>query len=247
MNTDAIDVVQKKLVQEEEWLRNFKKNIAKSRVLRESIEAIADRFQSRLVSLQENVLPLHVVNGRLQVKQKNIQRLLKTIDTTVQFYGRTCELESFIRDGNPNHDLEAYMENMECLHQAIQFFESHPNYQNQTENMKITLETGFSVLETEYRSIVQKNTVQADPIVVIESLDDQYELIGSRAKNIRTARDLTLMTGLGVWLLDRERTRFLTHYAKIRGDNMMRTISSVAHLYAAQNTRNQSRSGAIKK
>ncbi|VDL79804.1 unnamed protein product [Nippostrongylus brasiliensis] len=105
---------------------------------------------------------------------------------------------------------------MECLHQAIQFFESHPNYQNQTENMKITLETGFSVLETEYRSIVQKNTVQADPIVVIESLDDQYELIGSRAKNIRTARDLTLMTGLGVWLLDRERTRFLTHYAKIR-------------------------------
>ncbi|VDP49997.1 unnamed protein product, partial [Heligmosomoides polygyrus] len=159
---------------EEEWLKSFKANTAKSKKLRESIEAITDRFHERLVSLQENVLPMHEINGRLQVKQKNIQRLIKTIDTTIQFYGRTSELESSIRDGNPGHDLETYLENMECLQQAIQFFESHPNYQNQTENMKLTLETGYSVLETEYKSVVQKNTIQADPVVVIESLDDQY-------------------------------------------------------------------------
>ncbi|KAK6050966.1 Exo70 exocyst complex subunit [Cooperia oncophora] len=233
-------------LQEEEWLKNFKASTAKSKQLRESIEAITDRFQARLVSLQENVLPMHEVNGRLQVKQKNIQRLIKTIDTTIQFYGRTSELESSIRDGNPSHDLETYLENMECLQQAIQFFESHPNYQNQTENMKLTLETGFSVLETEYRSVVQRNTIQADPMVLIESLDEQYELMGSRAKDIKTVRDLTALTRLGVWLLERERTRFLTHYAKIRGDNMMRTISAVTQHHAASNSRTHPRSAAIK-
>ncbi|KAK5978457.1 hypothetical protein GCK32_005427, partial [Trichostrongylus colubriformis] len=113
-----------------------------------------------------------------------------------------------LSDGNPSHDLETYLENMECLQQAIQFFESHPNYQNQTENMKLTLETGFSVLETEYRSVVQKNTIQADPMVLIESLDEQYELMGSRAKEIKTVRDFTALIRLGVWLLERERTRF---------------------------------------
>ncbi|VDM73194.1 unnamed protein product, partial [Strongylus vulgaris] len=180
---------------EEEWLKNFKANTKKSEQLREAIETITDRFQARLTSLQENVLPMHEVNGRLQIKQKNIQRLIKTIDTTIQFYGRTNELETSIRylsdripnfyvdrfyffalleDGNPSHDLESYLENMECLQQAIQFFESHPNYQNQTENMKLNLETGYTVLESEYRSVVQKNTIQADPVVVIESLDDQY-------------------------------------------------------------------------
>ncbi|XGW16380.1 hypothetical protein V3C99_001670 [Haemonchus contortus] len=246
MSSEVPDAIHKKLMQEEEWLKNFKASTAKSKQLRESIEAITDRFQARLVSLQENVLPMHEVNGRLQVKQKNIQRLIKTIDTTIQFYGRTSELESSIRDGNPGHDLETYLENMECLQQAIQFFESHPNYQNQTENMKLTLETGFSVLETEYRSVVQKNTIQADPLVLIESLDEQYELMGSRAKDIKTVRDLTALTRLGVWLLERERTRFLTHYAKIRGDNMMRTISAVTQHHAALYSHMPSRSGAIK-
>lgn len=101
------------------------------------------------------------------------------------------------------------------------------------------METGYSVLETEYKSVVQKNTIQADPVVVIESLDDQYgsstcftfdrflfspcfdaniisELMGSHVKNIKTVRELTTLTRLGVWLLERERTRFLSHYAKIR-------------------------------
>ncbi|RCN49400.1 Exo70 exocyst complex subunit [Ancylostoma caninum] len=246
MGSESADVIHKKLLQEEEWLKNFKANTRKSEQLREAIESITDRFQARLVSLQENVLPMHEVNGRLQVKQKNIQRLIKTIDTTVQFYGRTNELESSIRDGNPSHDLEGYLENMECLQQAIQFFESHPNYQNQTENMKLNLENGYNVLESEYRSVVQKNTVQADSAVVIESLDDQYELMGSRAKDIKTVRDMTALTRLGVWLLERERTRFLTHYAKIRGDNMMRTISAVAQHHAALHAKMHARTGAIK-
>ncbi|VDM62744.1 unnamed protein product, partial [Angiostrongylus costaricensis] len=194
------------LFHEEEWLKNFKANTKRSGQLREGIDSIIDKFKERLVSLQENVLPMHEVNGRIQVKQRNIQRLVKTIDTTIQFYGRTSELESSIKDGNPSHDLEAYLENMECLQQAIQFFESHPNYQNQTENMRMTLETGYSVLEMEYRSVVQRNTIQTVLLFF-------KELLGSRAKDIKTMRDMSAVIHLGVWLLERERSRFLTHYS----------------------------------
>ncbi|KAK6025699.1 hypothetical protein OSTOST_08395, partial [Ostertagia ostertagi] len=70
--------------------------------------------------------------------------------------------------------------------------------------------------------------------------------MGSRAKDIKTVRDLNSLTRLGVWLLERERTRFLNHYAKIRGDNMMRAISAVAQHHAALYSRIHSRSGAIK-
>ncbi|KJH46183.1 Exo70 exocyst complex subunit [Dictyocaulus viviparus] len=243
---ESAEVINKKLLQEEEWLKNFRANTKRSIQLREAIDSITDKFMDRLVSLQENVMPMHEVNGRLQVKQKNIQRLIKTIDTTIQFYGRTSELESSIKDGNPGHDLEAYLENMECLQQAVQFFESHPNYQNQTDNMRMTLETGYSVLETEYRSVVQKNTMQADPAVVIESLDDHYELLGSRAKDIKTVRDISSMIRLGVWLLERERSRFLMHYAKIRGENMMKTINAVAQHHTSLNAKTHSRAGMIK-
>ncbi|KHJ88484.1 Exo70 exocyst complex subunit [Oesophagostomum dentatum] len=70
--------------------------------------------------------------------------------------------------------------------------------------------------------------------------------MGSRAKDIKTVRDMTALTRLGVWLLERERTRFLSHYAKIRGDNMMRTISAVAQHHAALYAKMHSRTGAIK-
>ncbi|ETN71947.1 hypothetical protein NECAME_19096 [Necator americanus] len=66
MCSESAEVIHKKLVQEEEWLKNFKANTKKSDQLREAIESITDRFQARLASLQENVLPMHEVNGRLQ-------------------------------------------------------------------------------------------------------------------------------------------------------------------------------------
>ncbi|KAE9416251.1 hypothetical protein Angca_003574 [Angiostrongylus cantonensis] len=245
MSYESPDVISKKLSQEEEWLKNFKANTKRSGQLREAIDSIIDKFQERLVSLQENVLPMHEVNGRIQIKQRNIQRLVKTIDTTIQFYGRTSELESFIKDGNPSHDLEAYLENMECLQQAIQFFESHPNYQNQTENMRMTLETGYSVLEMEYRSVVQRNTIQADPITVLLFFK---ELLGSRAKDIKTVRDMSAVIHLGVWLLERERSRFLTHYAKIRSNQEVRLISKFLKLGQKSTKKNDLRySSALKK
>ncbi|KAJ1357439.1 hypothetical protein KIN20_015593 [Parelaphostrongylus tenuis] len=166
MGYEGADAIGKKLSQEEEWLRNFKACTKRSEQLREAIDSIIDKFQERLVSLQENVLPMHEINGRIQVKQRNIQRLIRTIDTTIQFYGRTSELESSIKDGDPSHDLEAYLEKWNAFTKQSNFLSLIRTIKTKTENMRMTLETGFSVLEMEYRSVVQKNTIQADPIVV---------------------------------------------------------------------------------
>ena len=40
---------------------------------------------------------MHEKNGKLQLKQHNILRLIKTIDATKQFYDRTNTVENFIR------------------------------------------------------------------------------------------------------------------------------------------------------
>ncbi|ULU11919.1 hypothetical protein L5515_001432 [Caenorhabditis briggsae] len=142
---NAAESIARKLAQEEEWLLNFEKNITKSGQIRQGIEQVVEKFDQRLGLLEKNVLPMHISNGKLQKKQHNIQRLINTIDATLQFYGKTSTVETAINTGNPTAELDSYLENMESLQQAIIFFETHPNYRSQTENMRITLDTGSTV------------------------------------------------------------------------------------------------------
>ncbi|PAV72074.1 hypothetical protein WR25_20770 [Diploscapter pachys] len=230
MNVESLT---KKLKSEEEWLQNFEETVEKSRTIRDNVESLVNQFEQQLQTLEDNVLPMHEKNGKLQLKQHNILRLIKTIDATKQFYDRTNTVENFIRDKDPGHDLSLYLENMDCLEQAIQFFSNqNARFQTQTENMKITLENGFAMLEKEYRNILLKQTAQPDIPTLIDSLDDDtYELMASRMKDVVTVKDPTNLIKLGVWLLDKDRNRFLNYYSEIRGQNMMKTIHAVAQHY----------------
>ncbi|KAF8367412.1 hypothetical protein PRIPAC_85241, partial [Pristionchus pacificus] len=81
---------------DEDWLRQFEANVTRSEQLRGNIERILNDFERHIDQLESNVFPMHEQNGKLQIKQMNIQKLLKTIDATIQFYGKSGELESAI-------------------------------------------------------------------------------------------------------------------------------------------------------
>ncbi|CAI5438641.1 unnamed protein product [Caenorhabditis angaria] len=223
--------IAKKLAQEEEWLANFKKNVTKSAQIREGIVKIVDKFDNRLTSLEKNVLPMHISNGQLQKKQHNIQRLINTIDATLQFYGKTSTVENAIRDGNPLIDLNVYLENMECLQQAINFFENHPNYASQTENMKMTLDTGFTILEKAYKTIIQKNGVTVDPAnFLIKNQEGNNET--PKSNDIKIIADEDQIIKLGNWLLKEQRVHFLTHYSDIRSAQILKNIKLIGEAQA---------------
>ncbi|GMR50918.1 hypothetical protein PMAYCL1PPCAC_21113, partial [Pristionchus mayeri] len=81
---------------DEEWLRQFQSNVTKSKQVKENIQRILNDFEEHIDQLESNVFPMHEKNGKLQIKQMNIQKLLKTIDATIQFYGKSGELEAAI-------------------------------------------------------------------------------------------------------------------------------------------------------
>uniref|UniRef100_A0A1I7XDB9 Nudix hydrolase domain-containing protein n=1 Tax=Heterorhabditis bacteriophora TaxID=37862 RepID=A0A1I7XDB9_HETBA len=183
LNTDNIT---KKLIQEEEWLRNFQANVKKSAQLREGIEGTEVQ-----VMILKGILTIWNVYN----KQSNFSShiLITRIKLRTWYLFRS----HFLKNKNVS------------LHILLQ---------------KIILETGYTVLEKEYRSVIQKNTVQADPVIVIESLDDQFELMGNRVKEIRSVRDVDELARLGVWLLERGRSRFLSHYSEIRKKIVFREL-----------------------
>ncbi|CAB3407721.1 unnamed protein product [Caenorhabditis bovis] len=227
VDTNNTESIGKKLAQEEEWLQTFQKNIAKSGQIRKGIEEVVEKFDQRLSSLEKNVLPMHISNGKLQKKQHNIQRLINTIDATLQFYGKTSTVENAIRDGSPLNDLNAYLENMECLQQAIIFFENHRNYASQTENMKMTLDTGFTILEKAYKSSLQKNSANIDPMFFIKAFELKED-VNQRLNDFKIINDEKEIIRIGVWLLQQQRVNFLVHYSDVRGAQLLKTIQNIS-------------------
>ncbi|VDD86929.1 unnamed protein product [Enterobius vermicularis] len=217
-----------KLKQDDEWLKWLEENVEKSRELRDQIVTRLDSFENCLKMLEERIVPLHNKTAIFQKRQTNLSKVIKTIDAMQQFYGQATELESAIREGSASLDRENYIEKMDQLADAITFFSSHPTYQNQLESMKLTFESGCVTLEKEFRNVVQSNSIVADAAHVIECLDQDFEVIPARLKEVVSLRDGSEIVQLARWLLSRNPNGSLVqNYASIRGDNMLRTLSNV--------------------
>ncbi|UMM12869.1 hypothetical protein L5515_001432 [Caenorhabditis briggsae] len=240
---NAAESIARKLAQEEEWLLNFEKNITKSGQIRQGIEQVVEKFDQRLGLLEKNVLPMHISNGKLQKKQHNIQRLINTIDATLQFYGKTSTVETAINTGNPTAELDSYLENMESLQQAIIFFETHPNYRSQTENMRITLDTGYTVLEKAYKSFLLKHSLTLDPTPFIKSE------LSPRLNEIKILSDEEPVIKIGVWLLKQPRipTHFLSYYSEIRGAQILKNIKNIAEAQKTMQLATRSKLSTVRK
>uniref|UniRef100_A0A915AB17 Exocyst complex component 7 n=1 Tax=Parascaris univalens TaxID=6257 RepID=A0A915AB17_PARUN len=217
-----------KLQQDDEWLKSLQENVNKSSCLRNQIIAMLESFEERLTRLDQTVLRLHERTALLQTKQTNIAKALKTIDAMQLFYGRAAELESSIREGNVSLDREQFLQRMEQMAEAISFFSSQPTYRNQLDSMKLTFESGCCALEKEFRNVVQADSMVADAALIIESLDQEFEVIPARLQEISTLRDVQRISQLARWLLSRNPNgSVIQSYSSVRADNMLRTLATI--------------------
>uniref|UniRef100_A0A914XFI8 Uncharacterized protein n=1 Tax=Plectus sambesii TaxID=2011161 RepID=A0A914XFI8_9BILA len=220
--------ISEKLQQEEERLKNLQENLNRSRQLKESMLGILDSFEKRLEHLEATVLPLYEHTGKMQRKQQNITKTLKSIDATLGFYTTAHEMDSIIRESSPADNLDSYIKQMDKLRDATKFFSADRSYGQHLENMKATFELGCHALEKEYRDLLNRNSMPAKPLILVECLDENFEVIASRLKTIDTIKDVDRLKTIGQWLLaNHSNADFLNAYAEIRGANMLRTLQSL--------------------
>uniref|UniRef100_A0A1I7YHX7 Exocyst complex component 7 n=1 Tax=Steinernema glaseri TaxID=37863 RepID=A0A1I7YHX7_9BILA len=222
-----------------------------------------DSFGQRLQILDDTISPLHEKSTRLQRKQQNVTKLLKTIDATIQLYGRTAELENAIRDTNPSHDLQEYIDNMDALNNAILFFASHPTYDNQRDNMKLTFESGCACLEKEFRTLVVTSSIMVAPTSLIECLDEEYgmlemedsvddpswipEILSARIRSLETLKNVKAISSLFGWLQrNGDAGRCIETYAVVRSENMLKTLHALGEQQREANLLNTSASNSRK-
>ncbi|KHN72240.1 hypothetical protein Tcan_12552 [Toxocara canis] len=95
-------------------------------------------------------------------------------------------------------------------------------------NTKLTFESGCCALEKEFRNVVQADSIVADAALLIESLDQEFEVIPARLQEITTVRDAKRMLEIGHWLLSRNPNGAVVQiYASVRAENMLRTLTNI--------------------
>lgn len=90
----------------------------------------------------------------------------------------------------------------------------------------MTLDTGFTILEKAYKSILLKNSITVDPQFFVKK--SEQEPLSPRLKEVKIIHDEEQIIKIGVWLLKEHRVHFLGHYSEIRGAQLMKNIKNIA-------------------
>jgi len=214
--------------QDEEWLRDIKDGLTKSEQLRNNIGSILDNFQERIGRLSDTISPLYQKTSIIQRKQQNVKKLLNIIDASIQFYGKTMELENFVRDGSPAQNLDDFLEKMDSLKEAISFFGSHNTYESQKENMNQTFEAGCTCLESEFGTLIKNESVILNPMDIIQCLNEDYELMTFRLTGMKTIKNYEKLNKIAKWMMKNANiSQLVEKYAKVRSENILKTLTSL--------------------
>uniref|UniRef100_A0A1I7TJY1 Exocyst complex component 7 n=2 Tax=Caenorhabditis tropicalis TaxID=1561998 RepID=A0A1I7TJY1_9PELO len=132
---------------------------------------------------------------------------------------------------------------MESLQQAIIFFETHPNYRSQTENMRITLDNGYDMLEKAYKSHLLKNSATVDPSYFLK------HDMSPRVNDIKIMTEEDQVIKIGVWLLKQPRipNNFLSYYSEIRGAQILKNIKNIAEAQKTLQVASRSKLSTVRK
>lgn len=102
-------------------------------------------------------------------------------------------------------------------------------------------------METTFTNMVKSETIPLDPTNVLESLNEEYGLGSERSEpyihsseipslripGLVTLKDTRKLSVIAKWLLDNSNsTHFLTSYAAVRSENMMKTLKVINDQYA---------------
>lgn len=201
----------------------------KSNQLTKGMGNILTSFDERLMKLERTILPVYHETGNLQRRQNNIEKTMEFLDYYIQFYNASREVEPVIRDG-PSGCLGTYLENMEKLKKAIEFFEKNNPHKRQLEQLQALFESGGSSLEKEFRTLLFRNSKPMPTIMILDLLGIDDEISQGLEKPSfdqlpeKVIEELVLIAD---WLRKYRNEDFTSVYATIRSNTLVQSLKGL--------------------
>ncbi|XP_044309591.1 exocyst complex component 7 isoform X4 [Varanus komodoensis] len=221
--------IEEKLKQEEETLSFIRESLEKSDQLTKNMVSILSSFESRLMKLENSIIPVHKQTENLQRLQENVEKTLFCLDHVISYYHVAKDTEKIIREG-PTGRLEEYLGCMAKIQKAVEYFQDNNPDSPELNRVKSLFEKGKESLESEFRSLMTRHSKPVPPILILDliTMDDELE----------TQEDMTLehlpesvlqdIVRISGWLVEYGRNQdFMNVYYQIRSSQLDRSVKGL--------------------
>ncbi|NXC46457.1 EXOC7 protein, partial [Penelope pileata] len=221
--------IEDKLKQEEETLSFIKESLEKSDQLTKNMVSILSSFESRLMKLENSIIPVHKQTENLQRLQENVEKTLSCLDHVISYYHVAKDTEKIIREG-PTGRLEEYLNCMDKIQKAVEYFQDNNPDSPELNRVKSLFERGKESLESEFRSLMTRHTKPVPPILILDLISGDDEMETQEEMSLEHLPESVLhdIIRISGWLVENGRNQdFMTVYFQIRSVQLDRSIKGL--------------------
>ncbi|NXU17125.1 EXOC7 protein, partial [Pardalotus punctatus] len=221
--------IEDKLKQEEETLSFIKESLEKSDQLTKNMVSILSSFESRLMKLENSIIPVHKQTENLQRLQENVEKTLSCLDHVISYYHVAKDTEKIIKEG-PTGRLEEYLNCMDKIQKAVEYFQDNNPDSPELNRVKSLFERGKESLESEFRSLMTRHTKPVPPILILDLISGDEEMETQEEMSLEHLPESVLHDTIRIsgWLVENGRNQdFMTVYFQIRSVQLDRSIKGL--------------------
>ncbi|XP_055085653.1 exocyst complex component 7 isoform X4 [Periophthalmus magnuspinnatus] len=239
--------IEDKLKQEQETLSFIRENLEKSDQLTKGMVSILSSFESRLMQLENSIIPVHKQTENLQRLQENVDKTLSCMDHVIGYYHVAKDTDRIIREG-PTGRLDEYLSCIAKIQKAVDYFQDNNPDSPELNTVKSLFEKGKELLEAEFRSLLTRYSKPVPPILILDALgadlgpDEELEVqedVVLEHLPEAVLQDIICISG---WLTEYGRNQdFMNVYYQIRSSQLDRSIKGLKDHFR----KNSASSGAL--
>ncbi|XP_036610583.1 exocyst complex component 7 isoform X7 [Trichosurus vulpecula] len=221
--------IEDKLKQEEETLSFIRDSLEKSDQLTKNMVSILSSFESRLMKLENSIIPVHKQTENLQRLQENVEKTLSCLDHVISYYHVASDTEKIIREG-PTGRLEEYLGCMAKIQKAVEYFQDNNPDSPELNRVKFLFERGKESLESEFRSLMTRHSKVVSPVLILDLIsgEDDMEAPDDVPLDHLSESVLHDVIRISRWLVEYGRNQdFMNVYYQIRSSQLDRSIKGL--------------------
>ncbi|XP_049626513.1 exocyst complex component 7 isoform X2 [Suncus etruscus] len=218
--------IEDKLKQEEETLSFIRDSLEKSDQLTKNMVSILSSFESRLMRLENSIIPVHKQTENLQRLQENVDKTLACLDHVISYYHVASDTERTIREG-PTGRLGEYLGSMAKIQKAVEYFQDNSPDSPELNKVKLLFERGKESLESEFRSLMSRHSKVVSPVLILDliSMEDELEVPEEVPLEHLPEAVLQDVIRIARWLVEYGRNQdFMNVYYQIRSSQLDRSL-----------------------
>uniref|UniRef100_A0A4W3JAF9 Exocyst complex component 7 n=1 Tax=Callorhinchus milii TaxID=7868 RepID=A0A4W3JAF9_CALMI len=223
---------------EQETLLFIKESLEKSDQLTKNMVSILSSFESRLMQLENSIIPVHKQTENLQRLQDNVDKTLSCLDHVISYYHVAKDTEKIIREG-PAGRLDEYLSCMARIQKAVEYFQDNNPDSPELNRVKFLFEKGKESLESELRSLLTRNSKPVLPVVVLDLIVGDEEIEPTEEAPLEHLPDNILqdLICISLWLVEYGRNLdFMNVYYQIRSKQLDNSIKGLKDHFRKNST-----------